>query len=54
MSAQLWAERGESTRLYGILADEHTLSNAISQARYIHLATHGFFENADNVYRGQT
>ncbi|HVX61655.1 MAG TPA: tetratricopeptide repeat protein [Pirellulales bacterium] len=47
--AQLWQAPGETTPLSALGASESALRAAAPSARYLHLATHGFFANP--VYR---
>jgi len=47
----VWADRGPVQRLQGLEADELTLARLLPDYRFVHLATHGFFDTHGEVYR---
>ena len=47
----LWADRGHSTLLAGLAADEQAVGDVLTRSRYAHLATHGFFDKTAEVYQ---
>ncbi len=48
---KLWGQRGHVQVLSNTAADERAIAEALPNARFAHLATHGFFDTAAEVYR---
>ena len=49
--ARLWRESTSINRLQGLEAEENKIGECLEQSRFAHLATHGFFDKAAEVYR---
>ncbi|MEM0927113.1 MAG: CHAT domain-containing protein, partial [Planctomycetota bacterium] len=47
---QTWSNSGSVVELRGVDADEQALAKALPDARFAHLATHGFFDTKGEVY----
>jgi len=47
----LWGSRGRLLQLRGLDASEASLSVNLPQAHFVHLATHGFFDQSADVYQ---
>ena len=47
----LWGSRGRLLELRGLDASEASLSAKLPQAQFVHLATHGFFDQSADVYQ---
>ena len=48
--AKLWQNQGESVQLYGVDASESETARELQQCSHAHLATHGFFDKANDVF----